>query len=193
MLAIPAARSSEVFCGVLLLVLLVFVMRWVESSYDHYREFRHDGSQVHYEAEPVALGEVIYWADLGKGRLVHERVTGNAGSVVTESMYPSEYWPREVFWSLRSSETGRITVPVVDQWAEGAQVGIFVSDGDSYSRVGIAWSGEEFRALDDLHDGRWFWFDVTSRDRLAGTKVINVRRLMGPDVAISAVVVVEPG
>ena len=187
---IPPARSVDVLLGIVAFVLIVFANRYVETSYDRYRVMRVDGPQSHYHEEPVIEGEVLYWAEFGvEGRLV-ERVALREDTLRTDRFYPSEHWAREIYWSYRAKENGSVAVDLTHFDRTGLRVGIFATDGDSYYRVAIARSEDQVVILDDLHNGRWFWFDVVENERRDRYKTIDIRRLMGTDVAISGLVVV---
>ena len=188
---IPPARSVDVLTGIIIFVVLVFTNRYVESAYDHYRVIRGDGSQSHYESEPLNRGTVVYWAELGRDARVSNRVGANR-LLTFENLHPADYWQREVYWSFRTNGTAALKLNLDPVSQEGLQVGIFIVDGNTYHRIGVGRSGEQTRIFDDLHDGRWFWFDVTEEELARLSKEITIIKLMGSDVAIAGLVIVAP-
>ena len=188
-LALPPATLTDLAAGLLLMMLAVTAAALLDVLYEPYRDARVHGSQTHYQVDDA----VLYWAEFGRAADLNVKTAATAVSVELDGIHPAQPWmEREVFWSARTVDEGTIDIRFPPALSVQA-VRLFVVDGDSFMRVSLLQSGDQVRFAMSHHDGVWLDFPVTVGERKAGRKSILLKKLVGDDARISALVLTGPG
>jgi len=188
-LALPPATLADLAAGLFLMMLAVTAAALLDVLYEPYRDARVHGSQTHYQLDDA----VLYWAEFGRAADLNVKTAATSVSVELDGIHPAQPWmEREVFWSARTVDEGTIDIRFPPALSVQA-VRLFVVDGDSFMRVSLLQSGDQVRFANSHHDGVWLDFPVTVGERKAGRKSILLKKLVGDDARISALVLTGPG
>lgn len=182
-----------------LLVLLVLYAAGcaVQHLYESSSPLQTDSPQADYrnfsDAREFQKHSPIFWAELGKdGILLSEIVKNPTVSLKTLDFIPGPPWARNVYWSVRATDSGSLTLrfpPHSEQTPAPSHLAVYLTDGDSLSRISLLRKPEVKRIVDDLHNGRWIFLKLTSDERIQGEAIILFSKLSGNDIALSAVAV----
>ena len=182
-----------------LLVLLVLYAAGcvIQQLYENSSPLQADSPQADYrnfsEAKEINKRSPIFWAELGKDGILSSDVIKNpAISLKTLDFTPGAPWARNVYWSIRATNSGSLTVsfpPHSEQNPAPSHLAVYMTDGDSLSRISLLRKPEVKWIVDDLHNGRWIFLKLTSDERTRGEANILFSKLSGADIALSAVAV----
>lgn len=167
-----------------------FLARYVDS------EYQKTASQSHYlQPAPDYFGNRVplHWAEFGKdGAWIHNKIDFPALNIELQNFAIGEPWlERRISWSIQTAGGGVITV----KFPPGSvtDILIFMSDGDSYWRMGVIQLGDYYVAASDLYNGRWYALPLTDAQVAAGQVEIQVHRLSGANMAVSALAAFKVG
>lgn len=186
----PAALLTTI----LFIVGLVGAQHLIRKEYTRLSPPRTSTSQANYQNPALDNESIAAWFEFGKnGSLLSfaDDQTARSGYALRlQSLYPAPAWSRVVHWSARAQREGRILVSFGEH--KPSSIFLYMTDGDSFSRISrISSSGTDIVA-DKLHNGRWLRLPITPEDRAAHQKEIIFYQLSGNDIAVSALIVTEP-
>ncbi len=184
------------------LTLLIFLVLYgagcvVQHLYDSSSTPKADGPQSDYQTfsgtPEVSHHQPIYWAELGRdGVLISELIKNPGISLKTLDFSSGAPWARNIYWSLRAINSGSLTLrfpPHTEQNPAPSHLALYLTDGDSFSRISLLRKPGSKQIVDDLHNGRWIFLKLTSDERVLGEVNILFNKLSGSDIALSAAAV----
>ena len=187
--SLPPATLADLAAGLFLMMLTVAAAALLDALYEPYRDVRVHGSQAHYQVDDA----VLYWAEFGRTAELNVKTAAKSVSVELDGIHPAQPWmERAVFWSARTVDEGTIDIRFPPALPIQL-VKLFVVDGDTFFRVSLLQSGDQVRFANSHHNGVWLDFPVSIGEREAGRKTILLKKLVGDDARISALVLTGPG
>ncbi|MCB0323844.1 MAG: hypothetical protein KDD69_09735 [Bdellovibrionales bacterium] len=155
---------------------------------------RTDELQHHYHRLPqwaAASGKkLVYWTELGRqGTLSITKVPAAGFSLDTGTFSPGTSWNRDVPWHLTASGSAQLLLTFPPNTIH--EVGLFMTDGDTYWRSSIVQSNAEKQIASELHNGKWLFFRVFPDESAAGEKQFTFTQLTGNSVTVSALAAFE--
>jgi len=179
----------EILISLLLILTTIIFRYYIHDAYIRTSTPRLDGTQEHYAtlSDLVTPEKIKLWLELGKDNtLIKSRLATAAADIDLLNFSVGNTWARNVHWFVSTDKHGAITL----QFEPGtfSNIAVFMTDGDSYWRASKVSSGNTTTIAQQLHDGRWLAFPVTTEENKAGAKTIAFNQLTGDDIAISAII-----
>ncbi|MBL7661346.1 hypothetical protein JNK13_01200 [bacterium] len=149
----------------------------------------HSLTQAHYQNPLYQQDQKIlkpqYWVELGKNSTLGEdRLPARGHKIWLEGFEIGSGWNRAVPWYVYANNSGMLRFEFPPDQVQA--VGVFMTDGDSYWRMGRIRSQGFNELAQGLHDGRWYFIPLTTEERSKGEVRIYFDRYTGSNIALSA-------
>lgn len=172
------------------LILLIFsVVKFVEWDFPNYTEGKESfdsfislnslTASTGAQFEPKALHLL--------GTVNGQEAILSAGSeyrVTTKGFHSFQGWSRNINFALHSSDDAEVVFKFPQNKA--THVALYLTDGDSYWRTVRVVSGQQMKSAWGLHNGKWVTMKITPEEMVSGEKKLELYRLTGISIAISA-------